>query len=106
MPYLEHGLAGPVLSYHASPAGLGGEGFGLPGHYSPVPVQTVKLIGIPQPVPVRVPQPVDQPYLVPVPRAVPLIQEKTVLNPYISKVIQPQIHKQTVISSHVLPTHK
>lgn len=62
-------LAGPILAAPyavAAPAGLGGNGFGLGGHFSPMPVQTVQLVGVPQPVPVAQPIPVDKPYAVPV----------------------------------------
>lgn len=52
-----YGLAAPVAI--AAPAGLGGNGFGLGGHFSPMPVQTVQLVGIPQAIPVAKPVPVD-----------------------------------------------
>lgn len=41
---------------------------------------------------------VDKPYTVPVDRPVPA--------PYVAKVVQPMIHKQTVVSSAILPAHK
>lgn len=99
-------LAAPLAVAHAAPAGLGGNGFGHGGHFSPVPVQTVKLVGVPQPVPVGVPTPVDAPYTVPVDRPYAVPVDKPIAAPYVAKVIQPQIHKQTVISSHILPAHK
>lgn len=74
LAYAGHGYAGAYgapLAYGgpvavASPAGLGGVGFGLGGHFSPVPVQTVQYVGVPQPYAVAKPIPVDQPYSVPV----------------------------------------
>ncbi|XP_017462465.1 PREDICTED: chorion class A protein L11-like, partial [Rhagoletis zephyria] len=56
------GLAG----HGAAPAGLGGHGFGHGGHFSPMPVQTIQLVPVPQPVPVAQPIPVDKPYAVPI----------------------------------------
>lgn len=48
-----------------APAGLGGHGFGHGGHFSPMPMQEVRLVGVPQPYPVAQPIPVDKPYAVP-----------------------------------------
>jgi len=97
-------VAAPVAI--AAPAGLGGNGFGLGGHFSPMPVQTVQLVGVPQPVPVAQPVPVDKPYSVPVdqPYTVPI--DRPVAAPYVAKVVQPVVHKQTVVSSAILAGHK
>ncbi|KAH9409638.1 hypothetical protein TYRP_010648 [Tyrophagus putrescentiae] len=97
--------AGPILAAPyavAAPAGLGGNGFGLGGHFSPMPVQTIQLVGVPQPVPVAQPVPVDKPYAVPVDQPYTVPVDRPVAAPYVAKVVQPVVHKQTVLSSAVL----
>lgn len=69
-------IAGPALAAYPAaygyaahgpaPAGIpGGYGFGPGGHFSPMPMQEIQLVGVPQPYPVAQPIPVDKPYAVP-----------------------------------------
>ncbi|KAH9407534.1 hypothetical protein TYRP_012356 [Tyrophagus putrescentiae] len=92
------GLAG----HGAAPAGLGGHGFGHGGHFSPMPVQTIQLVPVPQPVPVAQPIPVDKPYAVPIDKPYTVPVDRPVPAPYVAKVIQPVVHKQTVVSKAIL----
>ncbi|KPM04680.1 hypothetical protein QR98_0031310 [Sarcoptes scabiei] len=105
-PAIHAGYAAPALHAVHAPAGLGGNGFGYGGHFSPMPVQEVKLVPVPQPVPVAQPYPVDKPYAVPVDKPYTVPIDKPIAAPYVAKVIQPMVHKQTVVSSHVLSAHK
>lgn len=81
-----------------------GDGFGPGGHYSTMPHQEIKYFPVPEPVPVYKPVPVEKPYPVPVDKPYPVKIDHPVPEPYVAKVVQPIIHKQAIIKSHV--THQ
>ncbi|OTF69165.1 hypothetical protein BLA29_005162 [Euroglyphus maynei] len=81
-----------------------GDGFGPGGHFSVMPHQEIKYFPVPEPVPVYKPVPVEKPYPVPVDKPYPVKIDRPVPEPYVAKVVQPIIHKQAIIKSHV--THQ
>ncbi|KAH9409815.1 hypothetical protein TYRP_023697 [Tyrophagus putrescentiae] len=81
-------------------------GLGLAGHgAAPQPAleaTTIQLVPVPQPVPVAQPIPVDKPYAVPIDKPYTVPVDRPVPAPYVAKVIQPVVHKQTVVSKAIL----
>ncbi|KAH9397098.1 hypothetical protein TYRP_003404 [Tyrophagus putrescentiae] len=78
-----------------------GDGFGPGGHFALMPKAEVKYVPILHPVPVPEPIPVDKPYPVPYDQPYPVKVDRPIAKPYISKVIQPVIHKKTIVQSHI-----
>lgn len=78
-----------------------GDGFGPGGHFSLMPRQEVISLPVKIPVQTAKPVPVDSPYPVLVDKPFPVHLERIIPKPFISKVIQPLIHKQTIIKSHI-----
>nr|XP_027203417.1 uncharacterized histidine-rich protein DDB_G0274557-like [Dermatophagoides pteronyssinus] len=81
-----------------------GDGFGPGGHFSVMPHQEIKYFPVPEPVAVYKPVPVEKPYPIPVDKPYPVKIDRPVPEPYVAKVVQPIIHKQAIIKSHI--THQ
>src|SRR5699024_10000145 len=90
---------GPYADFYAHR--MPGDGFGPGGHFAEMPKPDVKYVPIPEPVPVPVPTPIDKPYAVYQDQPYPVKVDRPIAKPYISKVIQPVIHKKTIVQSHI-----